>query len=66
HRRVPQRHDVRLDGSEHRGQGRARATPARGHPDRQTRRTGMDPGPHRPRRRRHRGSRQRPAALRGP
>ena len=34
-------------------------------PDGQARRAGVDAGPHRPRRRRHRGSRQRAAALRG-
>ena len=34
--------------------------------DRQARRAGVDPGPHRPPRRRHRGSRQRVAALRRP
>ena len=34
-------------------------------PDRQAGRTGVDAGPHRPRRRRHRGGRERAAALRG-
>ena len=66
HRRVPQRHDVRVDRSGHRGQGRVGATPARGHADGQARRAGMDAGPHRPPRCRHRGGRQRIAELRGP
>ena len=40
--------------------------PAGGRADRQARRAGVDAGPHRPPRRRHRGGRQRAAALRGP
>ena len=65
-RRLPQRDDLRADRSGHRGQGRPGATAARDRPDGEARRAGVDAGAHRPSRRRHRGSGQRPAALRGP
>ena len=65
HRRLPQRDDVGAHRFGHRGQGRAGAQAAREQPDGQARRDGVDAGAHRPRRRRHRGSRQRAAAMRG-
>ena len=66
HRRVPQRDDVRAHRAGHRGEGRAGAAAARRRADRQARRAGVDAGPHRPPRRRHRGGGQRAAALRRP
>ena len=65
HRRIPQRDDVRADRA---WTSRPRPSWCSGNwrpADRQARRAGVDAGPHRPSRRRHRGGGQRAAALRG-
>ncbi len=66
-RRVPQRGDVRPHRTRRRGQGRVGAAPAHRGAGRGRPAFGpVDAGPHRPRRRRHRGDGERVAALRGP